>query len=589
MLKRNRLVWQLFPSYLGIIVVALLAVSLLALSSMKSFYHQQTFQELASLARVMRLRVAPLMEEGRFKAVDAYCKRSSRSAGSRVTVIGAEGEVLGDSTKDPAAMENHGERPEVVEALAGKTGASIRFSATLATNMMYVAVPIERDHVVRAVVRTALPMTALEREIRAVQGRIALWGLVTALVAGGISLWVSRKISRPISDMQQSAQRFAQGDFGHTLYVPDSVEIGGLAESMNHMARQLDERIKTTTRQRNEMEAVLSSMAEGVMAVDAGFSIISINTAARGILGLAPGEAVGFGVSEVVRNLAFIRFVEQAAGTLEALASDIKLWDDRETLLHIRSTPLRGAGEGRLGTLIVFNDVTRMRRLETMRRDFAANASHEMRTPLTCIRGAVETLLLEKEGIPEDHRRFCTIIEKNVHRMTQLIDDLLELSRIEQQHRGGVSPAPSEIDAVVHASQLLLAGHAAAKEVTITVTGDKGVSASFDPMLLERAVVNLLDNAIKYSPARGTVTVAVAKGEGRVEIRVTDQGGGIPQEHIPRLFERFYRVDSARSRKLGGTGLGLAIVKHVMHLLKGEVRVESTPGKGATFTLVVPG
>jgi len=588
MIQRKRLFWQLFPSYVGIIVLALLAVSLLALSSMSSFYHQRTLQELESLAGVMRLRVAPLLAEARSGEMDAYCKASSQSSGSRVTVIDRDGWVLGDSTQDSATMENHGARPEVVKALEGTTGSSIRFSSTLSTNMMYVAIPIERDDVVLGVVRTALPMTALEGEVRSVQRRIVFWGLMTALVAGLISLVISRKISRPISDMQRSARLFAEGDFSHKLYVPDSLEIGGLAESMNQMAHQLDERIKTTTRQRNEMEAVLSSMAEGVMAVDADFSILSMNAAAHGIFGLVPGEAVGFGVSEAIRNIAFIRFVEKAAGTIEAMDEDIKLWDNRETLLHSRSTPLKGVGEVRLGTLIVFNDVTRMRRLENMRRDFAANASHEMRTPLTCIKGAVETILLEKEKISESHERFYTIIEKNVDRMANLIEDLLELSRIEQQHQRGLSLIPSQVDGVLETSLLLLAGSAEAKAVTIDMAGEKGVLATFDPMLLERAVVNLLDNAIKYSPARSTVTVVVAKAEDRVEIRVSDHGCGIPAEHIPRLFERFYRVDSARSRKLGGTGLGLAIVKHVMHLLKGEVRVESIPDKGSTFTLVVP-
>ncbi|WP_300670842.1 ATP-binding protein [Desulfoluna sp.] len=585
MIRRKRLFWQLFPSYLGIIVVALIAVSFFFLASMKSFYHQQTLQDLESLAGVMRLRVAPLINEARFGRVDAYCKEAAQSAGSRVTVIDRHGRVLGDSTRDPATMENHGNRPEVVAALGGKTGSSLRFSSTLSTHMMYVAVPMEKEDGVIGVVRTALPMTALEEEARIVRLRIGLWGGITALVAALITLMVSRKISRPIAEMQRSARLFAEGDFRHTLYVPDSHEIGGLAESMNQMAQQLDERIKTTTRQRNEMEAVLSSMVEGVMAVDEHFTIISMNTAARGIFGVIPGEGVGFGVSEAIRNMSLLRFVEKASGTLGTLEEDMKLWDDRETLLHIRSTPLRGVGEVRLGTLLVFDDVTRMRQLETMRRDFAANASHEMRTPLTCIKGAVETILLEKEVIPPRHDRFYTIIEKNVDRMAQLIEDLLELSRIEQQHPGGFPLRVSPVDAVLASSLSLLSPRAEELELILEVTGDKGALAQFDPRLLERAVVNLLDNAMKYSPPRSTVTVSVETRDDRVEIAVSDQGCGIPAEHIPRLFERFYRVDSARSRALGGTGLGLAIVKHVMHLLQGEVRVESVPGAGSVFTL----
>ena len=587
MRHRKRLFWQLFPSYVAIIIVALTAVSLFALASMTDFYHQQTFQGLESLARVMRLRVVPLMDAGHFAQVDAYCKASAESAGSRVTIMGADGKVLGDSTRDPAMMESHESRPEVVMALTGETGFSMRLSTTLATMMMYVAVPLERESVVYGVVRTALPMTALEDEARSVRHRIALWGCVTALVAALISWVVSQTISRPISDMQRSARLFADGDFSHKLYVPDSREIGDLAESMNLMAQQLDERIKTTSRQKNEMEAVLTSMVEGVMAVDERFSIITMNSAAHAIFGVIPGMAVGYGLSEVMRNIDFIEFVETAAKTHGALDRDIRLWDKGETLLNTRSTPLLGVGEMRLGTLIVFNDVTRMRRLENMRRDFAANASHEMRTPLTCIKGAVETILLDKADLSEAHGRFYTIIEKNVDRMAQLIEDLLELSRIEQKEKGGFPLISSPVDAVVEASLHLLSGSASAREVTVDVTGAIGVYALFDAMLLERAVVNLLDNAIKYSPVGGRVTLAIEAGEERVDIRVSDQGKGIPSEHLPRLFERFYRVDSARSRKLGGTGLGLAIVKHVMHILQGTVTVESTPDQGATFTLTL--
>ena len=589
MIQRKRLFWQLFPSYMAIVVVALTAVSLFALASMTAFFHQQTQNDLASLARVMSLRVAPLMDASTHDPVDTYCKDAAQSAGSRVTVMDGKGQVLGDSTKDPASMENHGARPEVATALKGEIGSSIRLSSTLSTNMMYVAVPMERENVVYGVVRTALPMTALEDEARSVRRRIIAWGAVTAMIAAFISLVISRKISRPISDMQRSAELFAQGDFSHKLYVPDSREIGGLAESMNLMAQQLDERIKTTTRQKNEMEAVLTSMVEGVMAVDEHFTIISMNAAAHGIFGVVPGEAVGLGVSESIRNIDFIRFVEAAADECETMEADIKLWDDRETLLHTRSTPLRGVGERRLGTLIVFNDVTRMRLLENMRRDFASNASHEMRTPLTCIRGAVETILLDRDLLSEPHARFYGIIEKNVDRMAHLIEDLLELSRIEQEHKSGVSLEPSRVETVLDASIHQLVGSAANRDVQIDVTGAQGVYAQFDAMLLERAVVNLVDNAIKYSPEKGHVSVSVEKIEGRVMIHVKDEGAGIPAEHLPRLFERFYRVDSARSRKLGGTGLGLAIVKHVMHLLQGEVTVESTPGKGSTFTLTLKG
>ena len=588
MTKRKKLFWQLFPSYATIVVVALAAVSLFALGSMKSFYHGQTANDLEGLARVIRLEVAPLLEDGRGGHVDAYCKNSGHASGSRVTVIDSKGEVLGDTNRLPGKMENHAYRPEVAQALKGEAGVAIRYSETLGTDMMYVAVPVERNNLVLGVVRSALPMTAIKGEARSVRLQIMAWGVVTALLAGVVSLVVSRKISSPISDMEQSARLFAQGDFSHKLFVPESLEIGGLAEAMNQMAEQLDERIKVISRQRNEMEAVLTSMREGVLAVDEEMKIINMNPAARAIFALIPGEAVGFGVSEVLRNITFIRFMERAAKTEEPLSEDIKLWDDKETLLHVKSTPLLEDGQSRRGSLVVLNDVTRLRRLENIRKDFAANASHEMRTPLTCIKGAVETIQMDREKACEEHLRFYNIIEKNAERMSHLIEDLLELSRIEQHRENLVEIRAFQVGLVVETSLLLLSEGAAKRGVAIEVTGEAQAQAQMDPMLLERAVVNLLDNAVKYTPEGGTVTVSIEKREGRVAISVSDSGCGIEAEHIPRLFERFYRVDSARSRTLGGTGLGLAIVKHVMHLLKGEVKVTSQPGKGSRFTLVLP-
>jgi two-component system phosphate regulon sensor histidine kinase PhoR len=360
---------------------------------------------------------------------------------------------------------------------------------------------------------------------------------------------------------------------------------------MNQMAAHLDDRIRTVLRQRNEQEAVLASMVEGVLAVDLEERILRLNRAAGRLLGVRPEQAEGRRIQEVVRKADLQRFVARALANREPVEGDIVLRDaeEGERFLQAHGTVLRGAQGQEIGALIVLNDVTRLRRLETLRRDFVANVSHELKTPITAIKGFVETLLDGAVADPDDAQRFLQIITRQADRLNAIIDDLLDLSRIEQEaEKGGIPLARGALRPVLEAAVQACSMSAREKPLQIVLHCSGELAAQINAPLLEQAIVNLLTNAIKYSEPAGRVVVDAAQFGDKVMVKVQDWGCGISPEHLPRLFERFYRVDKARSRKQGGTGLGLAIVKHIVQSHGGEVVVHSTPGQGSTFTLILP-
>jgi two-component system phosphate regulon sensor histidine kinase PhoR len=342
-------------------------------------------------------------------------------------------------------------------------------------------------------------------------------------------------------------------------------------------------------RQRNEIKAVLSSMVEGVIAVDMEERVISMNHAAARMFGCDPAEAQGRSIQEVVRNTVLQQFVKNALSSQEAVEKEIVLSSDRDRFLNGHGTLLRDAEGKQIGALIVLNDVTRLLRLEKIRREFVANVSHEIKTPITAIKGFVETL---RDGAVENHEdaeRFLEIISKHVDRLEAIIEDLLSLSRIEQEaEREKVVLDEGRIKDVLETAVQICEAGAMAKKIEVELSCAKEMVANLDPQLLEQAIVNLIDNAIKYSNDGGTVRVEALQRENEIIISVHDQGCGIEKKHLPRLFERFYRVDMARSRQMGGTGLGLAIVKHISQAHGGRVAVESIPGKGSTFSIHLP-
>jgi two-component system phosphate regulon sensor histidine kinase PhoR len=589
LIGKTRLLWQIFPSYLLIILISLLAATWYASSTLRTSLLNQTADDLEARARLLENLVLAHVRLSEHHQIDAYLKEAARAVSTRITVVLPSGKVIADSHEDAGVMDNHADRPEVKAALRGSRGVSSRFSRTLGKPFLYVGVPVFEDGTPVAVIRSSVPTDAVERTIRDTRLRVLLAGLAIAAFAALLGFAVSRRLSRPLEEMRACAESLSRGDFRCTLSGSSALEITALADTMTEMARQMERRINTITAQRNELTAVLSSMVEGVLAVDPDERLVSANEAASRMLQINSTEMKGRSIQEVVRNTLLQRVVASALTADAPIEKEIPLYAGGERTVQATGSPLYDSGGRRLGALIVLNDITRLRKLENLRREFVANVSHELKTPITAIKGFVETLqdgaiLRAPEGA-----RFLAIIERHVRRLEALIDDLLSLSQIEQDNeKGVVQLKETELLNPLKTAVQLCHEKAVSRGVRILLTCREGTSARINEPLIEQAIVNLLDNAIKYSDAGAAVHVEVSESDQDIRIRVRDQGRGIESQHLPRLFERFYRVEKGRTRASGGTGLGLAIVKHIAHAHAGSVSVESEPGKGSTFTLVLP-
>ncbi len=415
--------------------------------------------------------------------------------------------------------------------------------------------------------------------------------LIAALLVLAVFVIILLLHHRALQQLRRGAERFAAGDLSQRVEVSGLAPMAHLAESLNQMAKQIQDRYQLAVRQRNEMEAVLSSMVEGVIVVDPQERVISLNAAAGRFLDVDPAQAAGRSIQELVRTTGLQRFIINALSTDQAVQDDLTLHtpttdDGPQRYVQVQSAPLRDGDGRRIGVVIVLHDVSELRRLEGVRRDFVANVSHEIKTPVTAIKGFAETLLEGGEHEAQDAERFLKIIARQADRLHAIVNDLLTLSRVEQDAKDKrIDLEPSRLSRVLHAAVESCELQAEARQVRVTVKCEADLTARVNAPLLEQAVVNLVDNAIKYSPAGEQVEVAAAAENGEVHISVTDHGCGIGPEHLPRLFERFYRTDKARSRELGGTGLGLAIVKHIAQAHGGQVDVESELGKGSRFVM----
>jgi two-component system phosphate regulon sensor histidine kinase PhoR len=588
MRRRARLVWRLFSLFTVIVCGTLVAAGWYFSQAFDAFFQNEVAVDLTARNRIMQALIAPRLSPLDAATVDDLCKRLGAESNTRYTVILPSGVVVGDTWETPANMDNHAARPEVAGALARGAESSRRFSTTLQRNVLYVASSVHDQGRPVAVVRAAIPLSRMEEELDRLRSRFVGIGALIAGLALAVTLALSQRYGRKVRELQEAAARLAEGDLSQRLPAPDSEELAGLAESFNRMAAQIENRMQEVVRQRNQLEVVLSSMQEGVIAVDREERVISLNPAAALWFGLPLDRARGRSLQEIIRNLAIQKFVARSLATGVPAEEDMAVFQNGERILNVRSTPLQGAGSETFGSLIVFNDVTQLRRLEDMRRDFVANVSHELKTPLTAIKGFVETLH-QGQADPEEARRFLGIIAKHVDRLNVIIQDLLMLSRIEDQaERAEIKRETVRLHDVFANAVQICRPAAEAKRIRIRVTGDETITASVDPVLLEQAVVNLLDNAVKYSDPEREVEISGRAADREIRIRVQDQGVGIERRHLPRLFERFYRVDKARSRAVGGTGLGLAIVKHIAQAHGGHVSVESTVGEGSRFTIHLP-
>ena len=584
-----KLFWRVYLWLFLAAAAAFLAAGWQANRSVRKVYRDQVQMELVSEAKWVAQELQNTSRLPAADRVDEQCKEWGRLTRQRVTVVFPDGRVMGDSNSDPEQMENHGNRPEIREALAGRTGYSERFSDTLRRTLLYVAVPVERRGKVVAAIRVSMPLADIRRTLNAAYREVGAGMAGAAVLFALVASVLVRRISRPLEDMRQAAERMAQGDLQVRVdVVTGGEEMWSLARTLNQMALQLGTRLQTITQQSNELKAVFASMSEGVLAVDVGGRVLNWNDAAAKLFGFNGGQVRGQVLESVVRNPDLQKFVKEVQSSRQDAELEIQL--DGEQYIRLHGTTLEDAAGQMQGVLVVMGDTTRLKRLEKMRQDFVANVSHELKTPITALRGCVETLMESGPRDREEDRRFIAMMGRQVDRLWAIVGDLLSLSRLE--HEGQMGRIPLEagpVREVLRRAAVNFARAAEGKKVAVVVECPEGLVLPINVALLEQAVGNLIDNAIKYGAegCRVEVSAGCEQGQG-AWIRVKDEGPGIEQRHLSRIFERFYRVDQARSRALGGTGLGLAIVKHIAQAHGGTVGVESTPGKGSVFTIRLP-
>ena len=588
-MHRRRLFWQIFSYFLVVTLGALIGIAWYAEHSLRQFHQHQTASDLEMRAQLFARNLPHPLDQDP-GAVDRLCKELGRLTTTRITVVLPDGRVIGDSSENPEVMDNHRSRPEIAVAFAGGNGQSIRYSDTVARRLMYFAIPVMQDGKVAGVIRTSLPLAVVEESLSTFYSHIVWGALSVVAVFAFLAFVLSRRISRPLEYMRQISEQFAQGDLNARVPVPDTAELGSLARTMNQMAAQLSERIRMVATQNQEQRAVLANMVEGVVAVDGTQHILHVNPAACRLLGLKSDDVRGRHILETVRNIDLQEFLTAVLTAEGSLERDIVLRDETDRFIQLHGTALKDAAGVSIGALVVMNDITRLKRLEALRRDFVANVSHELKTPITTLKGCVETLTDGALERPEEAKRFLEMMERQANRLEVMVEDLLSLSRLEHEsERGGVILVPEAINDVLARAVQTFSARAEARGILLVMDSPEMLSAPLNAPLLEQAVGNLLDNAIKYSAGESKITVTVVQsGPALIEIRVADQGPGIEKRHLERIFERFYRVDQARSRAMGGTGLGLAIVKHIAIAHHGSVAVESTPGQGSTFIIRLP-
>jgi len=584
------LYWRL----LGALVVMLALVGATAGFLVARSWEREAIDHLTkSLVSATRL-TAPLVRDvlehpGEPEAVQQLAVKLGREAGYRVTIIDPDGRVLGDSEltmEEVARLENHAGRPEVRSALGGTVGTILRRSSTLAASLLYVAAPVPGGERIAGVFRVAVPVTMLGRwraEIRKqVLGGIAI-GLLVAIL---LSAWMAHRLSRPMSRLAALAGDYARGEFGARAGDASIREVRELGDALHAMAASLREHIDDLTAERNQATVILERLSEGVIAVDAGGQMLVLNPAARRLLGLAREGLVGRGLFETVRQHEVHDVVRDVLAQRRRVERNVTIFQPEERWLHVHGLPCDSPEPTGPRAILVIQDHTELARYDLMRREFVANVSHELKTPLTSIRSLAETLA---GGALEDGtaaRRFVRLIDEDAERLSRLIDDLLALSRIESQPAPATRPVEirplaesvlASLDPLVEKRRL---------RVTLEIPPEARVRA--DPDRVRQVLWNLIDNAIKYNKDGGLISLSAAVEGPRLRVVVADTGVGIPGGDLDRVFERFYRVDKARSRELGGTGLGLSIVKHIVESYGGRVEVESRPNAGSRFSVTFP-
>jgi len=584
--------WKQFISSFLIIVLVLFIFTFLVIGELNKYDKSLTKERLLTAANLSTQVLKPSLENPTIDEVQSVVSSLGENTGVRITVIDENGVVLGDSKKNPREMENHSERPEIKQALNNEIGESSRYSSTLQEEMFYVAV-LHRDKngKPQTIIRAALPLSIIQQALSPLESKVIYMGIALTILALLLSLAVSKTTTKSLAGIISISDELAKGNLNVEIPVSDSKgEIPKITKALNHMAQKLNEVFKQLSHEKNQLEAVLSAMSEGVMVVSEKGRIIIINNALKEMFNLAD-DPIQKPYWEVLRNRILIKLIDGVLENWKPNNKEVLYLYPEEKYYLANAIPLNSPDKE---IIVVMFDITEFKKLENIKADFIANVSHELRTPLTAIKGYTETLEEEAFESPQDQKHFLSVIKRHADRLINIVSDLLVLSEVEGMDALSKENESNDfeevnIDEIIKSSLEALKTKASEKDLNVSFKSTQSEHIiTANGFLLEQMFINLIDNALKYTPDHGKIGIEISSRDKELIVEIYDTGIGIPKESLPRIFERFYRVDKTRSRKMGGTGLGLSIVKHIVIIHGGKIEVQSEEEKGSRFIITLP-
>ena len=567
---------KIFAGYLLVVIVILAITFPLTFRAIRHHHIDTSTDNLKNLCLTLKLKISPLLEENQIKRLDILIKELGKQINTRLTIITPEGAVLADSEKNPALMESHENRIEIIQAIKSGIGTSLRYSASVKEEMLYVAVPIEKNGNVHGVIRASLFLNEINILLNNLKMNIIMIAVIIVVILLIGAFLFSRSVSRPLRELATASSKVAKGDFNTKVSLKSNNEIKELADSFNYMTEQISTLFTQLSYQKEELNSIISSINEGLCVIDKNGAISISNESFRKTV--RNDSVKGKLYWEVIRKTRFDEFIKKVKNDQKSIVDEIEF----NNQIFLCSATLCSNKEDIVATLY---DITTIKNLEKTKKDFVSNVSHELRTPLTAIKGFVETL--QDTNSDDKNKHYLNIISRHTDRVIRIVNDLLLLSKLEG------APGNLELEKVNLKNlieNILKIFEQSLKEKKLALKFNASNSLPIinaDPFKLEQVFINLIDNAIKYTE-RGEISISLNSYNETVTIEIQDTGICIPQEHLSRIFERFYVVDSSRSRKLGGTGLGLSIVKHIVLLHNGKIDVKNIPGVGTNFVVSLP-
>jgi len=579
--------WKLLSAYLLLTTILLSLLGGMVFVSFKNYYlknmEERIIKEAFLVADMTKYRNGP---NGIPRSYQEICNIAAQDSATRITIINADGVVLGDSSAPSETMDIHSDRPEVYVALHGEVGVEMRYSDTVKINMLYVAVPFDNGEI-NGAVRMAMPLSELQAIYKHILSTMLMAVLACGLLAFVLSFIMAQYFSRPLQDITAAVKDMAGGNLERRTSYHSNDEMGELAQAFNEMGQHIEKSMYEVSEVKKRLEALLNNTINGIVMIGAEGRLTYANPAAASLLGLSD-DFMGRKHAEVISTYELLNMIDEARTSMQPVKRSIVLHTLGARTVEANVVPIRNEQITSQDILLVLNDITEIKRLEKVRKDFIANVSHELKTPVAIISGFSETLLDEGGKNPENVIEFTQIIYDEARRLSLLIYDLLELSKLESDE-SNLNIQTIDLSQLVGENVDRMVKVARLRNINIDYNKPaKPIKTISDTDSINQILSNLLDNAIKYSLNEGQIEVKLEELSDLVKISVSDNGIGIPGKEITRIFERFYRVDKARSRKTGGTGLGLAIVKHLVENLGGQVTVESVPGRGSTFSFTLP-